>query len=517
MEDSGRGHQRRKGGSEMEGNSSPDGHGVAHRACQRCGAGLRRGRPGGVCDPCSRHPDIAGLLREVEFFSRELIQRVLAAYDFGYLFRAVRRTAELTQQELGELLGLDQDRISRIERGQRRLRDIVTVARVACRLGIPPGLLGFDPNAVSVERSTAGKSREEVDWVRRRDFSWVAAGALLGLGVSGLDIDRLAALLPGEPTRPPARIGAADVAAIEQATELFRSLGHSRGGGLCRSAAVAQLRSVLPLQDAACTAEVRERLRVATADLGKVAAWASYDAENHGDARRLWVIALGVAGQAEHPRVVDLTAHLLMDMAHQALHLRQPQEALNLIQLADANATRRNQTLSASTASHLASYQGWGQAVQHDARSCDRSLGQAVEHFARADPNTAAPWAAHITTAELAAMHGHAYYTLALATTDTQHAARALPLLQEAVDGFGPAYGRPRAVNLAGLAGAHALAGDLDTAARTGHHAVEEITALAAPRAYDRLRTLHAVLQPHASNPAIGVARNKIQTALAAV
>ncbi|MGH3695788.1 MAG: hypothetical protein ACRDRX_17670 [Pseudonocardiaceae bacterium] len=61
------------------------------RACARCGAGLRRGRSDGVCDPCSRRPEVAACLREAGFFTREPIRRALAAYDFGYLFRAVRR------------------------------------------------------------------------------------------------------------------------------------------------------------------------------------------------------------------------------------------------------------------------------------------------------------------------------------------------------------------------------------------------------------------------------------------
>ena len=128
---------------------------------------------------------------------------------------------------------------------------------------------------------------------------------------------------------------------------------------------------------------------------------------------------------------------------------------------------------------------------------------------------TAAPWAVHVNAAELAAQQGHAYYILALVTADAQRAARAVPLLREAVDGYGPAYARSRAINLAGLAGAHALTGDFDAAARTGHQAVEEITALASPRAYDRLRTLDTVLRSHGTDPAVGEIRDEIQAALA--
>ena len=153
---------------------------ASRRACERCGAALRRGRLGQRCDPCSRHQDITGQLREAGFFAREAVQQALAAYDFGYLFRAVRRTVGWTQVELGEVLGIEQDRISRFERGEHQLRDIETIARIATRLGISATLLGFDSNATTVETADeVSEVEQEVDWVQRRDFSCVAAGALL--------------------------------------------------------------------------------------------------------------------------------------------------------------------------------------------------------------------------------------------------------------------------------------------------------------------------------------------------
>lgn len=168
-----------------------------------------------------------------------------------------------------------------------------------------------------------------------------------------------------------------------------------------------------------------------------------------------------------------------------------------MVQLSYATATRRTQPLPASTASYLASSEACCQAALGDAQACDRALGEAAEHFTHADPSTAAPWAARVTAAELTARQGNASYTLAQTTTDPKRAARAVPLLQQAVDGRG------RALNLAALAGAHALTGDVDTAARTSHHAVQEIIAIALPRAYERLRTLDTVLQPHATTPAV--------------
>lgn len=468
------------------------------------------------CDPCSQHLDVAEVLREAGLFTREPVRRALAAYDFGYLFRAVRRAVELTQVELGEVLGIEQDRISRFERGEYRLRDIETVARIATRLGIPPMLLGFDADPTNVDR-TETEDTGEVESVLRRNFSWTAIGLVLGLGATALDVERLARLLPTDSTEPAGRIGTADVAAIERATELLRRMDYSSGGDSCRSAIVSRLRSVLPLLDAEGSPEVRDRLLVATADLGRAAAWSSYDAGRHDEARRLFLLALEVIQHAEHPSAADLTAFLLTSMTNQALDLGQPREGLSLIQLAYGTAARRGQPLSASTASYLASYQAWCQAAQGDVQGCDRALGQSTEHFTAADPNTATPWAVHLTAAEFNCRHGHALYTLAQTTADPKYAARAVLLLQQAVDGFGPDdLARRRAINLTYLAGAHVLAGDLDTAAGTAHRAVNEITTLASPRAYDRLRTLDTVLTPHTTTPVISEVRREIRTALTA-
>lgn len=403
-----------------------------------------------------------------------------------------------------------------IERGDQPQRDIVVVDRVSSRLDIPQLLLGFGSGAVTVE-STGVSDARKVDEMLRRNFSGAIAAITLGMGIDALDVERLAALVdPSSGASTVTKIGAADVEAIEQATSVLRQWQFSSGGGASRAATVAQFQSVLPLLNRASTPAVRERLVVATADLGELAAWVNYDVERHDDARRLFTIALSVARRAETAPATDLTVLLLLAMTHQALHLRRPQEAMGFVQLGYSLVVSRSQSLSAATASCLTDYQAWCHATLGDARACDRALGQAIEHFAGADPAKAAPWMTYLNTAEFAAQQGHAQYTLALATTDATYAARAVPLLQQAVHGFGPAYARSRAINLAGLAGARVLTGDLAAAVHTGHQAVEEITALASPRAYDRLRTLDTVLRPHSTDAAVSEVRGRIHQALAA-
>jgi hypothetical protein len=78
------------------------------------------------------------------------------------------------------------------------------------------------------------------------------------------------------------------------------------------------------------------------------------------------------------------------------------------------------------------------------------------------------------------------------------------------VVGFGPDYARSRALYLPELAGAHALAGDSDTAVSVGHQAIDAVTAVHSPRAYDRLHVLRTVLEPLHTSPGVAELRERL-------
>ncbi|MDQ3760702.1 MAG: hypothetical protein M3460_03125 [Actinomycetota bacterium] len=82
----------------------------------------------------------------------------------------------------------------------------------------------------------------------------------------------------------------------------------------------------------------------------------------------------------------------------------------------------------------------------------------------------------------------------------------------DAVDHFGPDYARLRASSLAKLAGAHAIAGDIDAAVTIGHQAVDAVTALHSPRTYDRLRVLNTVLEPQHTSTGVAELRARLTT-----
>jgi hypothetical protein len=128
------------------------------------------------------------------------------------------------------------------------------------------------------------------------------------------------------------------------------------------------------------------------------------------------------------------------------------------------------------------------------------------------DPATTPPLVAHVGDAYIAAQQGVIHYTLAMASGDPSAAERAVPLLRHAVDHLGPDYARPRALYLPDLAGAHPIAGDTDTAITLGHQAVDAVTTVSSPRAYDRLRVLNTALEPLHTSAGVAELHNRLTT-----
>jgi hypothetical protein len=250
---------------------------------------------------------------------------------------------------------------------------------------------------------------------------------------------------------------------------------------------------------------------VATAELATQAGWMSFEVHQHDAARRLWMIGLDVARATDHPQRSDLTVYVLYDMALQAVHLGRPDEAVRLVHLGHA-AAAGSHSVSAATRCCLASIQARAHAAQRDAAGCDRALGQATEHFSSIDPATTPSLVAHVGDAGISGMQGAAHYTLAMASGDPHAAGRAVLLLCDAIDHFGPDYARLRALYLPDLAGAHAIAGDIDTAVTLGHQAVDAVAAVSSPRAYDRLRVLDTVLEPLQTSTGIAALRDRLTT-----
>lgn len=423
--------------------------------------------------------------------------------------------------QLGALLDLSQSRISAVERGERNIGHIKLVARIATRLSIPPYLLGFAPDPDGTLAS------EEVSWMDRRDFLILATAATLGSSLHP-ELTRLGNALPGE-AAPVTRtqLGAADIDAIEAITEGFRRWDLAHAGGLCLSAALAQVRQVHALEGASCTPDVRDRYWIAAAELAATTAGFFYELEDHESARRLWTYALDATRKGEnHPRSTDLAVSILLDMTHQAEHLwhplndrlrddRRPKEALSFAQLATTTANTRTHPVSEITAGYIASMTASVWADLGNPEQMRRAVGTAEDHYAAVDADQSPPWTSFITPAEIAAQQGDTYFRLSL--SDRGVAPSAVEHLTVAVNSHPPEHAHSRAVQLPTLASACLYAGDYEGAARYAHETVDILSTVSSQRCRTRLRDLDALASHYDRNPHIADMREEIRPVLAGV
>lgn len=89
------------------------------------------------------------------------------------VLRAYRTTNGLNQADLAQLLSMDQSYVSKIETGQRQIRDVEMLLHIAQQLDIPPGQLGLSNELLHpLAPSGTSTSVGEVDPVKSNQQEW---------------------------------------------------------------------------------------------------------------------------------------------------------------------------------------------------------------------------------------------------------------------------------------------------------------------------------------------------------
>lgn len=269
--------------------------------------------------------------------------------------------------------------------------------------------------------------------------------------------------------RPGGRLSETELQMLEQTTVMFRTWDAQNGGGLRRKAVVGQLHEVTDLLQETHGPDVTRRLFRITAELAHLAGWMSYDVGIHAGAQKYYVLALHAAKEAgDRP----FGAMILSDMARQMIHLNRPEDALELVHLAQYGsrdtATPRIQSL-------LHSLEARAHANIGEATRCRRAVRIAEDTFGDIDHSAAEPdWIRFFSEAELFAENAHSYRDLAYRTGRTDYAAQAEPVMGRAVDLFREDHDHQRsyALNLVGMASVHLLRDEPEAAAASARQAV---------------------------------------------
>ncbi|MEW2497469.1 Tat pathway signal protein [Streptomyces nodosus] len=208
-----------------------------------------------------------------------------------------------------------------------------------------------------------GLAADDRDAPQPPEWSVDTLATLVNLGGTDMDIDRRRVLvgsaysvaglaLPSESwweeaaERASARkvlstytVTVQDVESVREMAAFFSRRDQLRGGrGVGRTALVVYLRTEIAdyLNSRFPSEEVRRAMTSAAGELAYIAGWTAFDAGEHPVALRWFTVATQLAEEA---RDAPLAGHALRAMAHQAVDLKQPGQAVRLA--ADSMAGKR--------------------------------------------------------------------------------------------------------------------------------------------------------------------------------
>ncbi|KAB8161956.1 hypothetical protein FH609_025435 [Streptomyces sp. 3MP-14] len=281
-----------------------------------------------------------------------------------------------------------------------------------------------------------------------------------------------------------APIGSEEIEALEHSVEVFRAWDAARGGGLQRKAVVGQLNEVGGLLAYQHPEHLRRRLWGVAANLAVLAGWMSHDVGMEATAQKYFVIAAHAAREGgDRPRAGEA----LSRAARQMVHLGRPDDALDLMRL--ANAGMGDEALP-RTRAMLRTIEAWAHASMGHGQAMRRTLGEAEDLFVSDRGDVPPPsWMQLFDEADLHGMQALAYRTLAehdasAAPHAERHAKQALALRAGELK-------RAMIFDQISLASACFIADDPEQADRYARLALASVGENSSLRTWDRLREMY--------------------------
>ncbi|MFF3467856.1 hypothetical protein [Streptomyces sp. NPDC002619] len=257
-------------------------------------------------------------------------------------------------------------------------------------------------------------------------------------------------------SRRPGRLSKPELELLEATTVMFRRWDAQCGGGLRRKAVIGQLHEVTDLLQEPQPEATAVKLFKVAAELAELAGWMSYDVGLQPTAQKYFVLALHAAKEAGDK---PLGSYVLSSMSRQMIHLGRPDDALELIHLAQYGS---RDCASPRTQSMLYAMEARAYANMGQPGRCKRAVRMAEDTFAEADEwdEPDPDWIRFFSEAELYGENSHSFRDLAyVAGRSPTYASMAEPLMRRAVELFAKdaEHQRSYALNLVGMATVHLL------------------------------------------------------------
>ncbi|MFJ7996904.1 helix-turn-helix domain-containing protein [Streptomyces sp. NPDC096310] len=471
-----------------------------------------------------------------EVLDREDLRAALIEHDFAAVFALVKKWSGLSQNRIAAACRLAPGKVSTIISGSQRVTSFDVMCRIADGLRVPGHLLGLAPRPWERQQQThqplpalpsARSDPDEIPWrsdatvdlaadLTRSDLVMdrrAVTRALAGTAVTGAALlDSLEGwLLPA--ARPPApvrrgRLGMREIDELEITAKAFRQWDHKYGGGLRRKAVLGQLSEIASALDEYQAPTVETRLYRIMAHLAGTAATMAWDSGLHQRAQEYYRLALRAAHAGDDP---VFGANVLAGMARQMLYRDRPDDALQLINLAQEGA---RDVIGPRVRAMLHTREAWAYAAQGRTAGFQRATARAAEALATAGPNEEEPyWIAYFDDAELAGVTGGRLLDLARQDPH-RHAERAAAEIRSALSSRGAEAGRSHALDRIGLAECRFLVGDVTGGAEETHRAVDAARLTQSGRVRSQLGELYPYTVGHSTSRTVREARDSIRDLL---
>ncbi|MFZ3560087.1 MULTISPECIES: transcriptional repressor NsdA [unclassified Streptomyces] len=283
------------------------------------------------------------------------------------------------------------------------------------------------------------------------------------------------------------RLSKPELDLLESTTVMFRQWDAQCGGGLRRKAVVGQLHEVTDLLQEPQPEETTRRLFKVAAELAELAGWMSYDVGLQPTAQKYFVLALHASKEAGDK---PLGSYVLSSMSRQMIHLGRPDDALELIHLAQYGS---RDCASPRTQSMLYAMEARAYANMGQPGKCKRAVRMAEDTFTDADDwdDPDPDWIRFFSEAELHGENSHSYRDLAyVAGRSPTYASMAEPVMKRAVELFGKdaEHQRSYALNLIGMATVHLLQKEPEQSTVLAGQALEIARKVRSERVNTRIR-----------------------------
>ncbi|MEU9311878.1 hypothetical protein [Streptomyces sp. NPDC048256] len=304
-----------------------------------------------------------------------------------------------------------------------------------------------------------------------------------------------------------APIGTEEVDELERSVEVFRAWDAARGGGLQRKAVVGQLNEVGGILAYRHPAHLQRRLWGVAANLAVLAGWMSHDVGLEPTAQKYFVIAAHAAREGgDRPRAGEA----LSRAARQMVHLGRPDEALDLMKLAQSGS---GDNVTPRTRAMFHTIEAWAQASMGKGQAMRRTLGQAEDLFVSDKGDVTPPsWMQTFKDEDLYGMQALACRTLA--EFEPQAAAHAQYYAEKALALRVDGRERSKIFDHLSMASACFIADDPEQADRFARLALMSMGSNSSRRTWDRLSQMYRLTGQYAGYPRISELREEIRLAL---